>query len=194
MSPLPGILASSFNVPAAFQGDFWALNSVTLSSSATSVTFTGIPQNYTHLQIRALTRDTQTNTNINSLYMSVNGDSAANYAWHRLEGFGNNTAPSAGGSSSTASGIWLGPNSTNGYTSNMFAAHIIDIFDYSSNTKFKTTRHMGGFDTNGTGTEPGEVNLTSGLWMSKEPINSLTFFIGTYSQVANSQFALYGVK
>jgi hypothetical protein len=196
MSPLPGIYASAIsgNVNApAFQGDYWALNTITLSSNATSVTFTGIPQNYTHLQIRAITRDTQTNTNINSLYMFLNGDTGANYAWHRLEGFGSGT-PTAGGASSTGSGIWIGPNSTNGYASNIFASHIIDILDYTSTAKYKTTRHLGGFDTNGTGTEPGEVNLTSGLWMSTAPVTSLTFSISTYSQVANSSFALYGVK
>jgi len=169
-----------------------ALASVTLTGNTSYIEFTNIPTEYRHLQIRGINRDAQTNTNINSLYLWFNGDLTSNGSWKRMEGFGTGTPTVQG--YATIGALWIGPSSTNGYGSNIFSSHIIDVLDYNSSIKYKTIKHFGGFDTNGTGTEPGEVNLTSGLWMSLTPVTQITLGNTSYNQVANTSFALYGMK
>lgn len=172
---------------------FESIATVAVGSGGTSAaTFSSIPSTYKHLQIRAIARDTNTNSQINSLYITFNGVGGSSYAWHRLEGLGSGT-PTSSGASSTGN-IWIGPAATNGYTSGIFAAHIIDILDYANTNKNKTVRHLGGFDTNGTGSEPGEIALTSGLFMSTSAISSLTISVGGQNQAQYSHFALYGIK
>lgn len=178
---------------AVFDSDYELIERVNVGSGGSaSITFSSIPSTYRHLQIRAIARDTNTNSQINSLYITLNGVGGSSYAWHRLEGFGSGT-PTRGSTANTGN-IWIGPAATNGYTSGIFAAHIIDIVDYANTNKYKVVRHFGGFDTNGTGTEPGEIALTSGLFMSTSAITSLTISVGGQSQVQNSNFALYGIK
>ena len=169
-----------------------ALASVTLTGNTSYIEFTNIPTEYRHLQIRGINRDAQTNTNINSLYLWFNGDLTSNGSWKRMEGFGTGTPTVQG--YATIGALWIGPSSTNGYGSNIFSSHIIDVLDYNSDSKYKTIKHFGGFDTNGTGTEPGEVNLTSGLWMSLTPITQISLGNTGWNQVANTSFALYGMK
>jgi hypothetical protein len=197
MTPiLTGIIASGISghltPPFSPAGAYDALASITLSSAASEVTFSNIPSGYKHLQIRMLQRDSNADTNVNSLYMYYNGDTNGNYSWHRIEALGSGT-PSSSGYGNQGS-MWIGPSTANNYTSGIFCGHIIDILDYSSIEKYKTMKHIGGFDTNGTGTEPGEIAFTSGMYMSKQPISSITIMKSGQNQVSGSTFALYGVK
>jgi hypothetical protein len=189
------VSASSNSIDAISPVDsgYDSLAAITVpSGNLASITFSGIPAGYRHLQLRCIARDTNANSQINSLYISFNGVGGSSYAWHRMEGLGSGSG--IAGSITSTGNIWIGPAATNGYNSGIFAAHIIDILDYSNTNKNKTVRHIGGFDTNGTGSEPGEIALTSGLFMSTSAISSLTISIGGQSQVQNSHFALYGVK
>lgn len=193
MSPILGIFASANQGQYISTASFESIATVTVGAGgSSSISFSSIPSTYKHLQIRAIARDSNTNTNINSLYITFNGVGGSSYAWHRLEGFGSGT-PTAGSATSQGN-IWIGPAATNGYTSGIFAAHIIDILDYQNTNKYKTVRHLGGFDTNGTGTEPGEIALTSGLFMDTSAISSLTISVGGQNQVQYSHFALYGIE
>jgi hypothetical protein len=71
------------------------------------------------------------------------------------------------------------------------AGNIIDILDYTSITKAKTSRCMGGVDRNGSG----NIQIFSSLWsVSNAAITKITFSVGTYPFQANSHFALYGIK
>jgi hypothetical protein len=186
--PLPGIYASSFNASLpAFQGDYWALNAVTLTSTASSITFTGIPQNYTHLQIRGIGKDNRASANPSVLYMQLNGDSNSNYSQHYLVGDG--SAAYSGGGSYTQ--IAVGDMVT-GAASNAanYGAGVIDVLDYANVSKFKTVRSIGGMDFNGSGT----VGLYSGNWRNTTSITSLTLFSFSGTFVAGTSYALYGVK
>ena len=185
--------SNSITAAAPLAGAFYALASVTLASSTASVTFKGIPSSYRHLQIRGISKDTNGNSQINSLYMYFNNDnSTSSCNWHRIEALGSGT-PTSNGYANQGT-MWIGPNSTNGYDSNTFASHIIDVVDYSATNKYKTVRHLGGFDNNGVGSEPGEVAFTSGSWQSFSAVDSVTIYISNYSQVAGTTFALYGVN
>lgn len=171
---------------------FESIATVSLGSAQSSVTFSSIPSTYKHLQVRMLTRDSQTSTDINSLYMNFNGVTGTSYAWHKFEALGTGT-PNANGVADQGS-MWLGGVSTNGYNANIFAARITDILDYTNTNKYKTIKSLGGFDTNGTGAEPGHITITSGLFKSTDAITSITIYKDGQNQVANSHFALYGIK
>lgn len=167
-------------------GAYDALATVTLSTTASSVTFTGIPQGYKHLQVRAITRATQAagGTDIRTTF---NNDILANYSWHHL--YGNGVSASA--TSGTSATYIRSVNTVDGSYTNIFQASIYDILDYASTSKVKTVRCLSGFDANG----DGHIKLLSGAWYnSSNAITSITFETPATTFAANTQFALYGVK
>ena len=179
MSPILGIFASS---KFAAAGDYESIATVTVGSGGSAtVEFTSIPADYTHLQIRAIARNT---SDVYYVALQINSDTGANYAYHRLSGDG--SAASAGAGSSENQ-IYLYPQAN---TANMFSGGVIDILDYKNTNKYKTVRALGGYDQNGSG----RIELVSGLWQSTSAITSLKFsaFAGNYGQY--SHFALYGCK
>jgi hypothetical protein len=176
----------TFGVPyAGPYGAYDALSSVTLSSGTGTITFTGIPNEYKHLQLRGITLSSSPN---NGVAMRFNSDSSANYSLHGLEGNGSTSAVSPYGSAS-------GTTANAGYTGDATypSTFICDIFDYSSNTKSKTIRAISGNDANATGAR--YTALLSARYGPLDAINSITI---THGAAVNfnqySQFALYGVK
>lgn len=189
--PILGIIASSFRSAAGPTGAYDSLATTTVPSGGVlSVTFTGIPSGYKHLQIRAIFRDNRSNSGNGSYAeLTFNGDTANNYSYHQL--FGNGSTAGAAANANYAS-IEVTRIADNGSATNVFGANVIDILDYSSTNKAKTVRGFGGYDNNGTGS----IYLWSGGWYkTPEAITSLTIKDsgGTlFSQY--SQFALYGVR
>jgi hypothetical protein len=164
-----------------FQSGMFAIATVSLTSSASVVTFSGIPSNYTHLQIRAncLT------TGQEALNMYYNTDSTgSNYRDHQA---GSNQvdvyAYSNAGVNTYGAGIGL-VSQTYG------AINIIDILDYANTSKNKVARSLWGADRNGSGA----TGIYSHLWLSQLAINSITLSVTTYPFQANSSFSLYGIK
>jgi len=189
--PIPGILASQISGHLSGpQGAYDALASVTLSASATSVVFAGIPSGYKHLQIRVLAQGTRATYGTGDLYLQFNGDSSSNYAFHYLEGDGSSASAS---SSASTTIIFAGRTGTT--TGGTFGGAITDILDYANNNKFKTVRSLYGTDLNGTvGGIGGRSGLCSGLWLSTLAISSITLTPSSSPFTQYSSFALYGVK
>ena len=186
----PSAASNSITTPAAFTpaGAYDSLATVTLSATTASATFSGIPTGYKHLQVRYLIRN---DTAAYFLRVQVNGvTSATNYTGHNLTGDGASaSAGSYQGSVSGDAGILMPRASA---TAGYFTTGIIDVLDYASSTKYKTFRGLGGYDINAAG---GKIELNSGFYFGgTSPITSLTFGFTAGSFVANSQFALYGVK
>lgn len=183
MTPILGVIASGISghlaPPDVFQGNYWSLNSTTLTTSTSSVTFSGIPQNYTHLQVRSFQANTVGAAN---LRISFNGDTTSVYTYHGLYGAGGATG-SFGGNTDPYS--YLG----NGRTT-YYAQHVTDILDYTNTNKNKVYKTMHGYEAAGTGI----IELLGGLYLNLLPITSITLTAGTNSFTANSSFALYGVK
>lgn len=179
--PTRSLLAGNVGHLTAFEH----IQSITVGSlGASSVTFSEIPQDYRHLQIRILARNTSTD---NSLNMRINGDSGSNYSYHGLWGNGS----SAGSNGSTSQNLVPAGQTTTSVNSNMFACSVVDILDYSSTVKNKTVRSLNGWDGNGSGA----VQLLSGLRMSTESVMSLTFLFTTAGLIAQySTFSLYGIR
>jgi hypothetical protein len=174
-----------------FQSGMFALATVSLTSSQSSVTFSGIPSNYTHLHLRITTRNDKADNGGQSTVMYLNGDTTyTNYRSHLLYG----TASAGYSESNQLSGYYgaIGYTAGGNMTANVHSTQIIDMLDYANTSKNKTVRTSWGLldsDSNG------YCGLSSFLWTSTSAITS--FSIISYPSanfVLGSQFALYGIK
>ena len=180
--PILGITASSISgsISSAPTNSYFPIASYTVpSGGVSSITFGGLPQTFTHLQIRGIYAQSATN------YTGIrfNGDTGNNYTIHTLKGNGSAASATAYTSRSDTA--------TNDTSSTSFGSFITDILDYANLTKYKTQRTLHGFDSNGSGT----IFLTSGLWQSTTAINSITFTAtsgASFSQYSN--ISIYGVN
>lgn len=179
--PILGIIASSL---PAVTTDFESIATVTVSSGVASVEFTSIPATYQHLQIRALTRETNA-TFPGFSYLQVNNDTGSNYAVHLLSGNGSSASV---GQATSQSIMYTGPVGST--TANTFGSMIIDILDYRNTSKYKNFRYLTAVDNNGSG----EIRFGSGLWYSLNAITSIKLFGNNGNWQQYSHFALYGIK
>ena len=167
-------------------GAYEQIASTTLTGSVADVTFTSIPQNYTHLQLRSLSRRTGADTD-NNVYIQFNSDTGTNYSNHGFYGTGATTASFGG--ADTPNPIAF-RNTGGSSAANMFGLGVLDILDYSNTNKYKTCRSISGHDQNGSGL----VFFVSNNWRSTSAITSIKLYaIGT-DLVQYSSFALYGIK
>lgn len=169
-------------------GSFDLLETQVLSSSAASVTFSGLSTyaaDYQHLQLRAVVRTDRASFANDELAMRFNSDSAGNYSWHRLEGTGSSVGSSP---SANATFVQAGITSAATAATGNFSAIVTDILDPFETTKNKTTRSLAGF----TG---GAIQLMSGNWRNTNAVTTiaLTPLLGT-NFVTGSRFSLYGIK
>ena len=170
------------------------ISTTVLSSSTTSVTFSGLDSSassYKHLQIRAVTRTDRASADAGDAYMQFNGDTSANYSAHQVCGDGSSAASySYVNQSFMYCASPLGPNNPSG----SFSASIHDILDFSSSSKNKTMRSFAG----GSGyaaNHGANIALWSGSWRSTSPITSITFTCAYGANfVAGSRFSLYGLR
>lgn len=157
------------------------LNQVTLAASASSVTFSSIPQNYGDLVLIINARQT-----LNNGYMEIqiNGDTGSNYNWVTMMGRSNGVISSAGPNQTA-----LQPSS-HSQGQEPFSS-IIQFLDYSSTDKHKSglIRH-----------NQYDFSLSSLLvradafrWANTNAITSITALSVTQPFTSASTLSLYGV-
>lgn len=174
------LAGNAYYIPSAFE----SIASVTVGSSgAATVSFTNIPSNYQHLQIRCISETTSS-----SLYgfLRLNGDTGGNYTTHFLYGDGSSALATytAGDTSIYAT---RSTSSDNVY----WGCAILDFHDYAVTTKNKTIRMFTGMDANGSGV----VMANSAVWLSTNAISSMEFRPSVSGNFrVNTTFALYGIK
>ena len=175
---------------AIYAGSYESIQTVTLSSSQTNVSFTSIPSTYKHLQVRVFARDLRASTWVDTLWVYCNADTTgANYYSHGLAGNGSSASAFADAGANSY-GMPIGLTSATNVTS-AYAANVIDILDYANTSKNKTFRSLHGVEDN----TNGSMRLRSGLWMSTAAISTLTFNTAAGGDFAQySSFALYGIK
>lgn len=164
------------------------------AGGAASITFSSIPQTYKHLQIRALHRTARAAT-ADNIFVQVNGDSATTYyAMHQLNGNGTSASSSGWGFGTAGNnGLWghYGPAANS--LANVFGVFVMDILDYTSTSKFKTARSLGGTDTNGN--DLSNIQFASSFWGQTSAVTSLTLVSQNAVNISQySTFSLYGVK
>jgi hypothetical protein len=150
------------------------INSVTLASASSSVTFSSIPQNFRDL-ILVLDGTPTANSIVNFRY---NGDSGANYNRVGMEGDG--TTPSSyfgTGATSLRVIAWR--------TGRSNAIH--QIMDYSATDKHKTSISRG---------NPTDVAVqaAAGRWANTSAITSIAVTLDANQFATGSTFTLYGIE
>ena len=185
MSLILGILDSTG--AAASTSSYESIASATGTGSSGTITFSSIPATYSHLQIRCNAR-TDAGFSSDFIQFRINSDSGANYTYHGLEGDGSAASAFAG----TGETVALGTTITGASASaNIMGSAIIDFIDYATTTKYKTVRHFGGTDRNGTGA----TRLQSNLWLNTSAISTITITsFRSANWTTSSTFALYGIK
>lgn len=166
--------------------DFYSIATTTVGSGGTStVSFTSIPADYTHLQLRYFGKNDRNSSWSGFLTLQINSAYGARYMYFVGSGtdaFSGGNIPSAGeGYQLIAPGL----------VANTFGAGVIDILDYKNTNKTKTIKILSGVDANGSG----GIGITSYLVNSTSAISSITIGgadSGTIQQY--SHFALYGIK
>ena len=164
------------------------LETQVLSSSASSVSFTGLDSytDYKHLQIRMVAICAAGFTS--SGYLELNGDSTASYSFHRLEGDGSSVSASG---SSNANYILINKMLPDNDYPTSFGVGVFDVLDFSSSSKNTTIRASHGYHNAGNE----QVYLSSGAYLNTAAITSLTIGgAGGNSMGAGSRFSLYGSK
>jgi hypothetical protein len=150
------------------------LQSIILTTTPTSVTFSGIDQNYTDLKVIV----NGTSTSLVDSFCRVNGDTSSSYSYTRLYGTG---SAASSDRSSTQTEFKAGNFNT---TPN---SHILHFMNYSSTTVFKTML----FNTKESASA---VIAHSCLWSNNAAITSITIYVTSGTFTAGSTFDLYGIK
>lgn len=171
-----------------FPGYFESIATVVVGSAGQStITFSNIPQNYAHLQLRVTARQAGNYVDGSFVSLQFNSDTGANYVMHRLLGDGSNA--------SSAAFTGLNNNSLERITnasqiSSNFGVLVVDILDYTNTNKFKTIKNLGGHDNNG----GGWVVMNSNLWRSTSAVTRIDLGVDTGAFQQYSHFALYGIR
>lgn len=153
------------------------LANITLSSSASTVTFSSISGSYRDLLLVVSANTSVTTDNA----FRVNSDSGSNYSTVVMYG----TGSSAASSSDSGSYGFVGYSNTTEY-----AAQITHFMDYSATDKHKTIISRYGPAGN-------YVIARAARWASTSAITSITLYAGTpggTTFTSGSTFALYGVS
>lgn len=170
--------------PVIMPGSYESIATVDVGAGgAATITFSNIPQAYTHLQIRAFAKSNGPTNGENTKIYVNNITASTNYAWHVVRGDGASTVGAGG------SGNYIIANVGTSNTANVFSGMVIDILDYSNSNKNKTIKNIYGFDSNGAG----YVGLASVLAPTTSAITQVDIFID-YNFSQYSSFALYGVN
>jgi hypothetical protein len=187
-----GLTGTKYDIASADNYYMEPIATNLLGSATSSVTFSGIPSTYKHLQLRLLLRGDYSGGNFNgNILLRFNSDSGSNYTRHLLYAQNNSSALAFGAASTSSAYAGAAPNASTGI-SNTFAGGITDILDYANTSKYKTVRTLQGYDTNG-GNQ--RLSFESSVWMNTAPITSITIISDNADNwVINSRFSLYGIK
>lgn len=184
---ITSIKTGATGISAALDNNFMEPIATTLLSTSTAtVTFSAIPQGYKHLQLRMFVQQSSATENNDILEFQFNGDTSANYAEHSIRGDGSSVLAA----SNTLSAGWV-DRCIPRIGSSSFGVVVMDILDYTSTSKNKTIRALGGFDRNGGGI----ITLSSSLWFkTPETITSIMLRPQSASFTQYSRFSLYGIR
>jgi hypothetical protein len=188
MSPILGIYASQIS-GHLITGAYSSIATGVGTGSNSVISFTSIPQTYTHLQIRAFGKAVNSLTGGTFIELNYNNDTGTNYTLHQLSGSGGGSFGSVG---YTGVGTVISERYPQGNDggSNYFGNSIIDILDYTNTNKYKTSRSLGGYDIN----TAGQLMFNSALWLNTSAISRIdvTMYQGNFA--TGSVIALYGIK
>lgn len=146
----------------------------TLGSSASSVTFSSIPQTYTNL-VLIIAGTASTGIDLN---FTFNSDTGSNYSRTYLLGNGSSTS-----SGRDSNGTSVAVGSLNTSQTNV----IVNFMNYSNTTTYKTVLERAN-------QAQAVVNTIVGLWRSTAAISTIAMTAAGGTISSGSTFSLYGIR
>lgn len=160
----------------------------TLSSTASSVTFSNIPGTYTDLVLKLSSRSSNNGGTVNAVNIRFNSDTSSIYSWTRLYKNNSNSAVSDRGGYSYGMVGW---DSGSTSTASVFGNIEVYIPNYTSTS----SKQFSSFSVSETNSTTGTViAANANLYRNTTAITSLQFYPDAGSWAANSTFWLYGIK
>ena len=153
-----------------------ALQNITLTGSASSVTFSNIPNTYRDLIIAA-NIDNSVNT---ELFIRFNNDTGTNYTSVRMQGSG----VAAGANTHLGPAMRLVGNGD--IMTDFSHVAIVQLFDYSVANKHKAVLSRTN-SSNG-------MDACAGRWTVSDPISVVTLIPNSGSFQVGSTFSMYGIE
>jgi hypothetical protein len=167
-------------MPATYE----PIETKTLGSNTTTVTFSSIPTTYTDLVL--VFQAASSNSNGGAIRMRFNGSSASEYSTTFIDGTGSSIISANTGVQGQLDLGWR-----TGIDSNVWNnVYVMNFLNYKSTNVEKTILWTCG----GTSTA---TDLANGLWRNTAAINSISFNIGQPASadfLAGCIFTLYGIK
>ena len=159
-----------------------ALATTTLSSAASTITFSSIPGTYTDLRL-VISNAKITATTGFYIYLRFNSNTGTNYSFTSLYGSGSSVSTANTTSQTSLATMVLADLST---TLPTFVT--ADIFSYAGSTN-KTVLMTCSNDKNGSG----YVERSVGLWRQTSAITSITMLLDGSTFQADTTATLYGI-
>lgn len=161
-----------------------------LSASASSVTFSNIPQGFRHLFLMCTVR-TDRAAESDTLNVRLNNDSGNNYDFQQL--FGSSTTASASTLRAT-SALIIGVTEAAQSRDNAFAPTIAWIWNYSLSTQDKYSIGLSGLIGNLSADTDLNIGVRLAHWRNLNVVTSIVLLPNTGPNfVSGSRFQLYGI-
>lgn len=163
------------------------ISSSTLGAAAASVTFSSIPQTYSHLRVHMLVRGDRSGSNEDNVLVRFNGDTAANYDRQYTYFTTSASATATVGQTS----ILLGNMPASVSTADTSGVHDFLVAGYT--VALHKTLISNGLDSFDNTNAASQLRWASGgKWRSTAAITSITVLAAVGNFVAGSKFSLYG--
>lgn len=182
--------AASNSITATTPASFDFIASTTLGSNASTITFTGLPQTYTRIQVRCVLVPTGNAASVNLYFnndlTSGNYGAGEAYAVYNGSVFGNialaynNSFPFIG----TSQGLYY----------DYGGASVIDIERYTDTSAYTTYNALSGFAYPSGVSNKSEIGRYYGIWKNTTAVTRLDFVISAGNFLAGSVVSVYGIK
>lgn len=175
-------------------GAMFPISAVTLTTNTSSISFSNIPQTYTHLELRYILKGS-TSASGDFTIIRVNGDGDINnYVTYHFTNATGSAISNGGQLTGVEAGVRMGNITTTmgSYSSTNYATGIISIFDYKNTNKTTIIKTVNGY--NNDAGSAGGMSIFTGLYLPTTAVTSFTISPNTNNLAVGSSVSLYGIK
>jgi hypothetical protein len=192
MSPITeligGAKAYGFSLLSGAVGSYEDIATITVGGGgSSSIVFSSIPQTFTHLQLRGVSRTSRSSSE-DEYRIRFNSNSSGLYTRHALAAYGSGSEMTGFVNQDHWRAGWTAAANI---TSGMFGPLVFDILDYTNTNKNTSGRGFVGYEGNTTG---GVVGFVSGLWRATDAVSSIEIAPAFSPFIQHTTFSLYGIK
>lgn len=173
---------------------FNAIDTIFITTTSSSVTFSNIPNYYSHLYLSTALKDNSTAAfGADNVVMYFNGDSSKSYSRNYIRASGGTTTPDSGYVANSFLNFGTAAKNTTGYAE-YYGYSWCEIFNYADSDKYKIIRAWFGLDAYGSAASYGQIQLQTGVYEKFAPVTSITIYQENgQSFIPNGRISLYGV-